>query len=62
MKHCPILHGCWPASGDGGPALNWHWVSVVLICGEHRHQLEFVIRNKGNLREVYIGWQEIKIW
>ena len=28
---------------DGGPALNWHWISVALTCNEHKNQLKIVL-------------------
>ena len=45
-KHDALTNVEWmlASTGDGRPALNRSWVSVVLTCSGHRHQLEIVMK------------------
>ena len=44
-QHEALLGVAWvmAGAGDDGPALNLRWVSVMLTCSGHRHQLEIVM-------------------
>ena len=46
----PSVEWMWARASDCGPALNRHWLSFVLSCSRHKHQLENVMNmNKSKI-------------